>query len=89
MGCQRRRADSNRRMEVLQTLCLTTWLRRRCERGAATAVAPQSAALKPRLDQPNCRAGNRTRTGDPHLGKVVLYQLSYSRAWTKKPWATP
>ena len=25
------------------------------------------------------RAGNRTRTGDPHLGKVVLYQLSYSR----------
>jgi hypothetical protein len=25
------------------------------------------------------RAGNRTRTGDPHLGKVMLYQLSYSR----------
>ena len=25
------------------------------------------------------KAGNRTRTGDPHLGKVVLYQLSYSR----------
>jgi hypothetical protein len=25
------------------------------------------------------RAGNRTRTGDPNLGKVVLYQLSYSR----------
>src|SRR5690625_481708 len=24
-------------------------------------------------------AGNRTRTGDPNLGKVVLYQLSYSR----------
>src|SRR5512134_1855886 len=24
-------------------------------------------------------AGNRTRTGDPDLGKVVLYQLSYSR----------
>ncbi len=28
---------------------------------------------------PLFRAGNRTRTGDPHLGKVVLYQLSYSR----------
>jgi hypothetical protein len=28
------------------------------------------------------RAGNRTRTGDPNLGKVVLYQLSYSRAFT-------
>jgi hypothetical protein len=28
---------------------------------------------------PLFKAGNRTRTGDPHLGKVVLYQLSYSR----------
>ena len=28
-----------------------------------------------------CRngAGNETRTRDPNLGKVVLYQLSYSR----------
>ena len=26
----RRRADSNRRIEVLQTSALTTWLRRRC-----------------------------------------------------------
>ncbi|SMB49954.1 hypothetical protein SPRA44_70029 [Serratia proteamaculans] len=27
-------------------------------------------------------AGNETRTRDPDLGKVVLYQLSYSRvAW--------
>ncbi len=25
-------------------------------------------------------AGNRIRTGDPDLGKVVLYQLSYSRS---------
>ena len=25
------------------------------------------------------RAGNGTRTRDPNLGKVVLYQLSYSR----------
>jgi hypothetical protein len=24
-------------------------------------------------------AGNETRTRDPDLGKVVLYQLSYSR----------
>ena len=31
------------------------------------------------------RAGNGTRTRDPNLGKVVLYQLSYSRErslWT-------
>ena len=26
------------------------------------------------------RAGNGTRTRDPNLGKVVLYQLSYSRS---------
>jgi hypothetical protein len=31
-------------------------------------------------------AGNGTRTRDPNLGKVVLYQLSYSReAKTKLP----
>jgi hypothetical protein len=28
---------------------------------------------------PPRRAGNGTRTRDPNLGKVVLYQLSYSR----------
>ena len=27
-------------------------------------------------------AGNETRTRDPDLGKVVLYQLSYSRVVT-------
>ncbi len=29
--------------------------------------------------QPSSKAGNGTRTRDPNLGKVVLYQLSYSR----------
>ncbi len=28
-------------------------------------------------------AGNETRTRDPDLGKVVLYQLSYSRKTLK------
>ena len=28
-------------------------------------------------------AGNETRTRDPNLGKVVLYQLSYSRSVIK------
>ncbi len=28
-------------------------------------------------------AGNETRTRDPDLGKVVLYQLSYSRVQQK------
>jgi cytochrome c peroxidase len=29
--------------------------------------------------KPKSGAGNETRTRDPDLGKVVLYQLSYSR----------
>jgi hypothetical protein len=29
------------------------------------------------------RAGDETRTRDPHLGKVVLYQLSYSRIFSR------
>ncbi len=33
------------------------------------------ATLTPRKNE----AGNGTRTRDPNLGKVVLYQLSYSR----------
>ena len=33
----------------------------------------------PRADFLFLRAGNGTRTRDPNLGKVVLYQLSYSR----------
>ncbi len=31
------------------------------------------------LCRPIFGAGNETRTRDPDLGKVVLYQLSYSR----------
>ena len=34
----------------------------------------------PRAELVIARAGNGTRTRDPNLGKVVLYQLSYSRA---------
>ena len=30
------------------------------------------------------KAGDRIRTGDPNLGKVVLYQLSYTRAASSK-----
>ena len=38
--------------------------------------------LQPRKGDilPSSGAGNRTRTGDTQLGKLVLYQLSYSRA---------
>ena len=41
---------------------------------------PFSRSLEPTTRILNyCRAGNGTRTRDPNLGKVVLYQLSYSR----------
>ena len=35
------------------------------------------------------RAGNGTRTRDPNLGKVVLYQLSYSRTYYRGCTARP
>jgi predicted esterase len=40
------------------------------------SLNPRPSTLNPEL----LRAGNGTRTRDPNLGKVVLYQLSYSRA---------
>ena len=63
-------------------LCLTTWLCRQRNRYV--------------LSWSQCsEAGDRTRTGDPNLGKVVLYQLSYTRMtrlvrehryYSKFPW---
>ena len=38
-----------------------------------------SGAFIARHHRATHRAGNGTRTRDPNLGKVVLYQLSYSR----------
>src|SRR4026207_2062654 len=38
---------------------------------------------EPSLPRVRFRAGNGTRTRDPNLGKVVLYQLSYSRVRRK------
>ncbi len=42
------------------------------EYGVSGGPVPSAKSLK--------KAGNGTRTRDPNLGKVVLYQLSYSRA---------
>ncbi len=62
-----------------------------CEDPACTKVCP-SGAMHKRDDGfvvvneevcigcRYCGAGNETRTRDPDLGKVVLYQLSYSRS---------
>ncbi len=45
-------------------------------------MSASTAQTKTPLDERRFRvfgAGNETRTRDPDLGKVVLYQLSYSR----------
>src|SRR5688572_23030650 len=47
------------------------------------ATAGERLRLAPPPDRCLFRAGNGTRTRDPNLGKVVLYQLSYSRARTE------
>jgi hypothetical protein len=49
-----------------------------------TGIEPVTSSLPrkrstPELHRPKKRAGNETRTRDPNLGRVVLYQLSYSR----------
>src|SRR5829696_5807175 len=50
----------------------------------ATRRTSDEKPERPRRSRPGVlavrRAGNGTRTRDPNLGKVVLYQLSYSRA---------
>jgi hypothetical protein len=42
-------------------------------------MSPASYQTAPPRGEVLSRAGNGTRTRDPNLGKVVLYQLSYSR----------
>ena len=46
----------------------------------ATRADVDAPALPDGTDSWRNEAGNGTRTRDPNLGKVVLYQLSYSRA---------
>src|SRR5688500_10714029 len=45
--------------------------------GAGQEKAPQGSKALRRLVI--SRAGDRVRTGDPQLGKLMLYQLSYAR----------
>ena len=54
-------------MEVLQTSALPL--------GYAAVIE------MPGWEHDSVRAGDRARTGDPNLGKVVLYQLSYTRLY--------
>ena len=41
---------------------------------------PRRVALSAGAAAPECGAGNEARTRDLNLGKVALYQLSYSRS---------
>ena len=72
---QRRRPDSNRGSRICSPLPYQLGY------GAVFCVQRTRGAPHrvPDVSPPLSRAGNRTRTGDPNLGKVVLYQLSYSR----------
>src|SRR6185312_10864250 len=82
-------SESNRRTRICSPLHdhSATWPVT-AERLAAHAWAvPTGTAVRGPKQQtpawPGSRkpgAGNETRTRDPDLGKVVLYQLSYSRA---------
>ena len=47
--------------------------------GFATRAENDEPVERPTLGPRRTKAGNGTRTRDPNLGKVVLYQLSYSR----------
>ena len=71
---ERRRADSNCRMEVLQTSALPLGYGAKTKGGDGRHFTGSPP-----------RAGNGTRTRDPNLGKVVLYQLSYSRMGLECP----
>ena len=70
---KRRRPDSNRGSRICSPL--PYHLATAPTHNGKGEEPPGVPMSLPRL----ARAGNRTRTGDPHLGKVVLYQLSYSR----------
>ena len=52
-------------------LCLTTWPRRRLKKPTECNI---------QLGYLLNGAENEARTRDPHLGKVMLYQLSHVRA---------
>jgi hypothetical protein len=95
---KRRRSESNRRSRICSPLpyhlatapgrvrngASSRW-RRDATGPERNGEVPTPWAGPPRFG----RAGNRTRTGDPHLGKVVLYQLSYSRVFLGPPECPP
>src|SRR5262249_8495623 len=114
-GLWRRRRDSNPRITVLQTVPLTTWVRRRwgpvyashavsgwpsrirtsvhgskvrrptTRRRASGVARGREPCLRRAVRPGRSGAEDGTRTRDPHLGKVMLYQLSHFRLRTRRP----
>ena len=70
-GWRRRRADSNRRIEVLQTSALATWLRRRpriLDPRIRVPRTPGPRTLDPRILDPGNSIGERRSGNDPAIG---------------------
>ncbi len=67
----------------MQTVLLTTHSAVICHVGGDDAEALIRTVIG--VGDDNFGAGNEIRTRDPNLGKVVLYQLSYSRiVWSEE-----
>ncbi len=63
--------------------CCSTYAAQEVKRGQACR-----GQMAKRLESNGfCGAGNGTRTRDPQLGKLMLYQLSYSRPQARIPQA--
>ena len=74
-------SELNRRRRLCRPLHdhSATWPRMHA-RAAIVALGPGKNKTPVHRGFEESGAGNETRTRDPDLGKVVLYQLSYSRA---------
>ena len=64
---------------VLQDFSLFCFIKKRCVRDSNPWPHAWQACILTNWTNAPLRAENETRTRDPDLGKVVLYQLSYFR----------
>ena len=75
---ERRRRDSHPSIAILQTAALLLGYAA-ARTLYAVRITPEFGVLRGACSVMRHRAGDGIRTRDPYLGKVVLYQLSYSR----------
>ena len=64
--------------------CVSTYSTTRAHQHFKSGRIRHREPKKPLTAERLCRAENETRTRDPNLGKVMLYQLSYFRIWDCK-----